>query len=97
MSRAIGVAEAKRRFSELMSRTLYKGERFLIERKGKPVAALVSIEDLKKIEEIAAKEEKKGLLAAAGAWSDYKDLDQVIDEIYAARKQAVDRKIEKLA
>lgn len=92
----IGVAEAKRRFSELMSRVLYKGERFLIERKGKPVAAMVGLEDLKRIEQTASKEERKGLLAAVGAWADFQDLDQIIAEIYRDRKQAVDRKVKKL-
>lgn len=96
IAKAIGVAEVKRKFSEYMSRTLYKGERFVIEKKGKPVAAMVSIEDLKKIEDIA-KSEKKGLLAIVGAWSDFKKLDSVVDEIYAARRQAVDRKVKKLA
>ena len=96
MSQAIGVAEAKRRFSELMSKTLYKGERFIIERKGKPVAAMVSVDDLKQLEAGTQPTEKKGMLAAVGAWSDYRKLDDVVADIYEARGRASDRPVKKL-
>lgn len=92
MIKAIGVAEAKRRFSEFTSRILFRGERFIIKRKGKPVAALVSIDDLKKIENVSRKE--KGLLASIGAWEDFENLDEVVEEIYKSRQTAVDRKVE---
>ena len=42
----LGVAEAKRRFSELMSRVEYRGERFIIQRHGRTMAALVPADDL---------------------------------------------------
>jgi len=45
----INVSEAKSRFSELISRTS-AGERFIIQRREKPLAALISIETLEKIE-----------------------------------------------
>lgn len=96
ITQAIGVAEAKKRFSELMSKTLYKGERFIIERKGKPVAAMVSVDDLRKLEAGASTTKKKGLLAAVGAWADYRKLDQVVADIYHARHQALDRPVKKL-
>tara|TARA_B100001245_G_C22752387_1_gene364298 strand:+ start:81 stop:440 length:360 start_codon:yes stop_codon:yes gene_type:complete len=44
------VADAKKNLSELMSRAAYNNERFLIQRRGKPMAALVSIEDLTRLE-----------------------------------------------
>jgi prevent-host-death family protein len=53
MSR-VSVAEARERFSELIALVAYKGERVTIERKGKPMAALVSLEDLAVLEEAAA-------------------------------------------
>jgi len=57
----LGVGDAKKRLSELMSRAAYRGERFLIQRRGRPMAALVSAEDLERLEQepVAA----KGLLA----------------------------------
>ena len=69
----LGVGEAKKRFSELMSRVAYKRERFLIERHGKPMVAVVSAEDLERLEREPVA--PKGLLAAVGAWAEYKDLD----------------------
>ena len=83
MANILGVGEAKKRFSELMSRVAYRRERFIIERHGKPMVALASVEDLERLEQgpVAA----LGLLAAVGAWSDYEELDQVVKDIYRQR------------
>lgn len=42
--------ELRRRAGELLARIRYAGERFVIERHGEPIAALVSIEDLRRLE-----------------------------------------------
>ncbi len=47
----VSVAEARERFSEIIALVAYKGERFVVERKGKPMAALVSLEDLALLEQ----------------------------------------------
>lgn len=44
------VAEAKNRFSEVLRRAEYGGERVVVERHGKPVAAIVSTDDLRRLE-----------------------------------------------
>jgi len=49
MARAVSVAEAKSRISELIGRAAYGSERFLIERRGKPMAAIVSVQDLARL------------------------------------------------
>jgi len=92
MPKNIGVAEVKKHFSEVMSRISQIGEHFIIEKKGKPVVAMVGLKDLEMIENSAKKEKKKGLLAAIGAWEDYEGLDQVIKDIYLKRKRSGDRK-----
>ena len=46
------VAEAKNRFSELLRRTEYGGERVIVERHGKAVAVIVSTDDLRRLEAI---------------------------------------------
>ena len=86
------VADAKKNLSELMSRTAYNNERFLIQRHGKPMAALVSVEDLARLEKDTAA--PKGLLAAVGALADFDGLDSMIEEIYRQREQAQDRPVE---
>lgn len=49
----MNVAEARKQFSELIARVAYTGERVIIERRGKPMMALVSIEDLQRLERMA--------------------------------------------
>ena len=44
------VAEAKSRFSDLLRRAEYGGERIVVHRHGKPVAAIVSTADLERLE-----------------------------------------------
>lgn len=57
----VTMAQAKASLSELAGRTR-GGERFRLLRRGKPVAALVAVEDLERIERAGAVE---GFLAAA--------------------------------
>ncbi len=87
----VGVGDAKKHFSELMSRARYKGERFLIQRRGRPMAALVPAEDLDRLQQQPSA--PRGLLAAVGAWADYKELDQVVEDIYRQREAAEDRAV----
>jgi prevent-host-death family protein len=44
------VADAKNHFSDVLRRAEYGGERVVVERHGKPVAAIVSTEDLRRLE-----------------------------------------------
>lgn len=44
------VAEAKNRFSDVLRRAEYGGERVIVERHGRPVAAIVSTDDLRRLE-----------------------------------------------
>ena len=91
MSENLSVADAKKRLSELMSRVVYNNERFLIERRGKPMAALVSTEDLARLERDT--KSPQGLLAAVGAWSEFEELDQMVKDIYRQRGEAQDRDV----
>jgi prevent-host-death family protein len=83
----LGVADAKRRFSELIDR-VGAGERFVVSRRGRPAVALVppSAEAMR-----AAAAAPIGLAALAGALAEWDELDQVVEEIYAARRRSSDR------
>lgn len=83
----LGVAEAKRRFRELLDR-IEEGERVTIARRGRPAAVLVP-PDRSLIE--ASPGKPKGLAAFAGALADWPELDAVVDEIYASRRSSADR------
>jgi len=79
------VAEAKRRFSELLDR-VERGEQILVSRRGKLAVALVRARSARD-----ARPAPIGLAAVAGALADWKDLPKVVDEIYAARRRSRDR------
>ncbi len=82
----IGVAEAKRRFSELADR-VGRGESFMIVNRGRPVVALVPPQR-------ATEEDQPsiGLAAFAGALANEWDtVDEDMAQIVAARQQVSDR------
>ena len=91
MENVLSVANAKKHLSEIMSRVAYNNERFLIQRRGKPMAALVSAEDLARLEQ--EPKAGQGLLAAVGAWSEFDELDQMVEDIYKQRREALDREV----
>ncbi len=47
---AVNVVEARKNFSELVARVAFGGSRVIVERRGKPLAALISVQDLEKLE-----------------------------------------------
>ena len=97
MLKKIGVAEVKRQFSVVISEVSLKGEHFIIEKKGKPMAAMVSLKDLEMIEGAMKREKKKGLLAAISAWEDFDDLEKTVMTIYKGRGKAKERGVGRLA
>jgi prevent-host-death family protein len=52
VSETVGTHEAKTHLSEYLNRVAYRGERIIVERHGKPVAALVSVRDLRRLEDL---------------------------------------------
>ena len=64
------VAEAKNRFSDVLRRAEYGGERVVVERHGKPVAAIVSTDDLRRLE---ATDDAADLRDAHAALAEAKD------------------------
>ena len=81
MDITINAVEAKNKFSEVLGRAAYGKERFIVQRKGKPMAAVISIEDLKRLEELedeldtrllkAAISKSKGSLSLKGVIKEY--------------------------
>jgi prevent-host-death family protein len=82
----LSVAEAKRRFSELIDRVKL-GERFLVERRGKPAVAHVPPAELGS----ETVRNPAGLLALAGALADVEDFEATMREVVASRRRAKDR------
>ena len=63
----IPVSEFKNGISETINRVAYGGESVLLQRHGKDVVALVSLEQLRLLEEIERREEQDDTKAALGA------------------------------
>lgn len=86
MAEFLGVADAKRRFSELIDR-VRRGERFVVMRRGRPALALVPPNQVRGGQE----GRPVGLAAVAGALADWAELDQIVTDVYESRRLAQDR------
>jgi len=53
MAREIPVTQARADLADLVNRVAYSGERVVLTRHGRPLAALVSAEDLERLEQLA--------------------------------------------
>lgn len=74
----LSVAEVKATLSERI-REVERGEPVVITRHGKPVAALVSAEDLETLERLRAAGPAGGLASIAGGWEDSEDLVRILE------------------
>ncbi len=96
MAKRISAAQAKAHLSDLMAQVGYGGEHYVIERRGKPLAALVSIADLEWLQQGRASAARpQGALAIVGAWRDVddRDLDALTAEIYSERARDTGRPV----
>jgi prevent-host-death family protein len=96
---SFNTADVKAHLSELISRVAFGRERLIVLRRGKPMAAMVSIEDLHRLEALDAAEagrqdgEVHPVMRAFGGWADRGDLDDLLDELYADRKASKGREV----
>lgn len=96
MTKRISAAQAKAHLSDLMAQVAYGGEHYVIERRGKPLAALVSVDDLERLEQGRATSGRpQGALAIVGAWRevDDQDLDALIADIFSERVRETGRPV----
>ena len=97
MVKRVSAAQAKAQLSALSAEVAYGGQRVVIERRGRPLAALVSMADLELLgQDRAASARPHGALALAGAWRevDDEDLEALIEDIYAGRENDAGRPVE---
>jgi prevent-host-death family protein len=82
----ISTVEAREQFSEIVNRAAYSKERVILTRRGKALAAIVPIEDVKLIEEM---EDRRDLKKARAALAEAREkgsvpLDKVIADLELA-------------
>ncbi len=93
MAKTVSVAEAKRKFSDVVGAVRHGGQRFVIERRGTPVAAIVPVGDLATIEGKGA----RGVLGLVGAFRDAGALPRILDGVVRTRSSQRPRRAPKLA
>jgi prevent-host-death family protein len=81
--KALSVAEAKASLSEAI-REVEGGNTVIITRHGKPVAALVSANDVATLETLRAAGPQQGLASIAGGWA---GSDQLVESIATAARR----------
>ncbi len=57
MPTVISAVDFHRKAGDLLARIRYRGERFIIQRRGQPVAALLGIEEYQRLETLAARQQ----------------------------------------
>lgn len=92
---SMSVADFKSHLSDVLAGLLARQERVVVERRGKPVAVLVSVEDAERLAPQRSAP-PRGILGFLGAWAEHPDIDAFIDEVYQARDAAEDRDVESL-
>lgn len=80
------MVETKRHFSDILGAVRHNRERFIIERNGTPVAALVPLSDLEPPES-----NRPGFLALVGAFTDAPELPDLVDAAVASRERQPSR------
>ncbi len=78
----VPIGQMKNRFSEYVARSAYGDEHVVITRRGKPVAALVSLDDLSMIESL---ETSKGLSEIVDRWDNARELADATEDAYNHR------------
>jgi prevent-host-death family protein len=97
MTRSVSAAEAQRKFSELISRVQHGGDTIVIEKRGKPAAALVKVADLALLAEARCEKndpDRAGaILDCVGLFSDFPEWGQIMKEVVASRRRSRPRKV----
>lgn len=94
--RRVSAAEAKARLSELVASVAYGGERVVIEKRGKAVAAIVDLADLERLERNESGTGRpRGALALVSASGEVADeeIARLVARIYSSRRRSKGRRV----
>ncbi len=58
-AKRLSTSEARQQFAEVVNRAAYRGERFVVQRRKKPVAALIPIEEYEFLERMIEQREEE--------------------------------------
>jgi len=78
----VSVADAKKQFSEYVSRSAFTDCRIIINKGNRPLAAIVGMKDLQNLEQ---SDKRRGLLATIQKWDNFDELQDDIAEAVEKR------------
>jgi prevent-host-death family protein len=88
MTISIGVRDTRQNMADIIGNVFYGNQRYIIERKGKPVAAVISIEDYKFLERVEdmidSKLLKEAIEESSGTFP--------IEELFAERQRLIEER-----
>lgn len=90
----ISVAEAKRHFADVLGTVRYQGERYIVERNGTPMAALVPLEDLP---DLSKQTSRPGFLALVGEFEDEPEYAESLASVVRDRRNQRSRPAPRLS
>lgn len=96
MATRVSLAEAKAKLSAVVDDVRRTSRRYLIERHGRPAAAIISVEELERLEvSDLLRPNPAGALALVGAWSDVSDeaIEEFLDDVLRSRTEDAGRPV----
>ena len=72
----VQVVEAKRHFSDYITRSAHGDCRVVIKRRSRPTAVLVSMDDLRELEQL---DKRRGLSDIVGKWSGFEEISDAVE------------------
>ena len=89
----VSVAEVKKNFSEFLSAAGYGNKGFIITRRGKEIAALIGLKELKVLRS-KRDTQLNGLSELVGNWDEGDEFSSEVQKIYKAREDNIGRSVE---
>jgi len=88
----VSVAKVRNNLADALNRAAYAGERVILERRGKPVAALVSMDDLELLEQLENEADLKAVRKARKEGGKPIPLAKIETELGIGKKSRAKRK-----
>jgi prevent-host-death family protein len=92
----MNLSDAKAKLSAVVDDVRRTAHRYLIERHGRPAAAIISVEELARLDQAyQLGPAPAGALALIGAWNDVEDeaIDEFVNEVLRSRTQDTGRPV----
>ncbi len=74
----VSATDARNNFQELVNRVQYGRERILVQRRGKPVVAIIGIEDLNRLEALEDARDSEALRQAIAENDGFTSLESIV-------------------